>query len=231
MRGYVRPSGHSNSREESHSCVTVLSRPPRRARACFFASPPAAVQLPVGYNGILGMADASATASPPGANNWSCKPSGEHPYPVVLVHGTSEDMADNWQALAPLLHDHGCCVFALNYCSYTRAGRSASTPPATLRSPRISSRASLTGSLAATGASRVDLVGHSQGGMPRYHLKFLRGASKVNTPVRLAPSNHGTTLDGLFTLASYFPGWKAAPRGLAGLCRAGSRVAVPDQPE
>ena len=29
--------------------------------------------------------------------------------------------------------------------------------------------------------------------------------AKVNTLVGLAPSNHGTTLDGLFTLASYFP--------------------------
>ena len=38
--------------------------------------------------------------------------------------------------------------------------------------------------------------------MPRYYLKFLGGAAKVDTLVGLAPSNHGTTLDGLFTLAS-----------------------------
>ncbi len=61
--------------------------------------------------------------------------------------------------------------------------------------------------LAATGASKVDLVGHSQGGMmPRYYIKNLGGASKVKTLVGLAPSNHGTTLNGLFTLAGYFPG-------------------------
>jgi hypothetical protein len=61
--------------------------------------------------------------------------------------------------------------------------------------------------IAATGASQVDIVGHSQGGMmPRYYLKFLNGAPKVHTLVGLVPSNHGTTLDGLFTLASYFPG-------------------------
>ena len=51
--------------------------------------------------------------------------------------------------------------------------------------------------LAATGAAKVDLVGHSQGGMmPRYYLKFLGGAALVNRLVALAPSNHGTTLDG-----------------------------------
>ena len=61
--------------------------------------------------------------------------------------------------------------------------------------------------LAATGASQVDIVGHSQGGMmPRYYLKFLGGAAKVHTLVGLAPSNHGTNLDGIETLAAnYFP--------------------------
>jgi hypothetical protein len=55
--------------------------------------------------------------------------------------------------------------------------------------------------LAATGASKVDIVGHSQGGMmPRYYLKFLGGAAGVSTLVGLAPSNHGTTVDGLTTL-------------------------------
>jgi triacylglycerol esterase/lipase EstA (alpha/beta hydrolase family) len=61
--------------------------------------------------------------------------------------------------------------------------------------------------LAATGAAKVDLVGHSQGGMmPRYYLKFLGGAAKVNTFVGIAPDNHGTTLDGLTKLLPYFPG-------------------------
>ena len=64
--------------------------------------------------------------------------------------------------------------------------------------------------LAATGAGRVDLVGHSQGGMmPRYYLKYLGGAAKVHTLVGLAPSNHGTTLNGLFTLAGLLPGASA----------------------
>ena len=86
------------------------------------ASPAAAAQLPVVYNGILGYAHASPTASPPGANNWSCKPSAAHPVPVILVHGTFADMSDSWQALSPLLYDKGYCVFALNYGSYDGSG-------------------------------------------------------------------------------------------------------------
>jgi len=47
--------------------------------------------------------------------------------------------------------------------------------------------------LAATHAKKVDLVGHSQGGMmPRYYMGFLGGAKKVNALVGIAPSNHGT---------------------------------------
>ena len=42
--------------------------------------------------------------------------------------------------------------------------------------------------------------------MPRYYLKFLGGAAKVNALVGLAPDNHGTTLRGLTKLLPYFPG-------------------------
>lgn len=74
--------------------------------------------------------------------------------------------------------------------------------------------------LAATGASKADLVGHSQGGMmPRHYLKFLGGADKVNALIGLAPDNHGTTLSGLAKLLPYFPGAEdllnAATPGLA----------------
>jgi triacylglycerol esterase/lipase EstA (alpha/beta hydrolase family) len=65
--------------------------------------------------------------------------------------------------------------------------------------------------LAASGAAKVDMVGHSQGGMmPRYYLRFLGGAAKVNALVALAPDNHGTTLDGLTRILPYFPGAAAA---------------------
>jgi triacylglycerol esterase/lipase EstA (alpha/beta hydrolase family) len=51
--------------------------------------------------------------------------------------------------------------------------------------------------LAATHASQVDIVGHSQGGLlPRYAMKYLGDASKIHLLIGLAPSNHGTTLDG-----------------------------------
>jgi triacylglycerol esterase/lipase EstA (alpha/beta hydrolase family) len=168
------------------------------------ASARARIPLPVPYNAVGGVAQALAApdSSPPGANDWSCKPGSAHPDPVVLVPGTFADMADNFNSISPLLYDHGYCVFALNY---------GGTPGSPIQSiGEISASAAqletfVNRVLAATRAARVDLVGHSQGGMmPRYYLKFLGGAAKVSRFVALAPSSHGTSLDGLITLVSDF---------------------------
>ena len=168
---------------------------------------PAQASLPVIYNGVWGYAHINPTASPPGANDFSCKPSSSHPRPVVLVHGTFADMADSWQALSPLLYNHGYCVFALNYGSYAGSGSIGIDGVGDIRTSAEELSAFVNKVLNATGASEVDMVGHSQGGMmPRYYLKYLGGAAKVHTLVGLAPSNHGTSLNGILTLVSYFPG-------------------------
>lgn len=126
--------------------------------------------------------------SPPGANDWSCQPSEDHPYPVVLVPGTFESMAKNWSTLSPRLKNQGYCVFALNYGETN--GLDATGPVAESAkelAPFVDAV------LAATGAKKVDLVGHSQGGMmPRYYMGFLNGAKNVNHLIGIAPSNHGT---------------------------------------
>ena len=165
----------------------------------------AAAQLPVVYDSALGYAQSSPTASPPGANDWTCKPSRRHARPVILVHGTFEDMSGNWQALSPLLYDNGYCVFALNYGSYGGSGQLGIYGTGDISQSAEQLASFVTQVLGATGASKVDLVGHSQGGMmPRYYLRFLGGATKVHTLVGLSPSNHGTTVDGLFTLSNFF---------------------------
>jgi triacylglycerol esterase/lipase EstA (alpha/beta hydrolase family) len=173
------------------------------ALASVLAAPArAATPLPVNWNFIAGAtANAFSPQTPPPGANVPCQLTAEHPYPVILVHGTLANMNDNWQAAAPLLANHGYCVYAANF------GGSSPTSPLQATGDIATSAAQLAAFvntvLAETGASKVDLVGHSQGGMmPRYYINFLGGASKVNEFVALAPSNHGTTLDGLTKLGS-----------------------------
>jgi triacylglycerol esterase/lipase EstA (alpha/beta hydrolase family) len=157
--------------------------------------------LPVNYDFASAFLSAfsSPTVSPPGANNWSCRPTTRHPHPVVLVHGTIENMDDNWQAASPILANHGYCVFALNYGGSSPAGSVQGTGDIAASAQQLASFVNRV--LAATGASKVDIVGHSQGGMmPRFYINNLGGAAKVDKLVALAPSNFGTTLDGLTTL-------------------------------
>ncbi|MFE4993531.1 esterase/lipase family protein [Streptomyces mirabilis] len=154
---------------------------------------------------VVPAATAHAAAPSSGWNDYSCKPSATHPRPVVLVHGTFANSIDNWLGFAPYLVNRGYCVFSLDY------GQLPGVPLFNALGPIDKSAEQLQvfvdKVLTATGAAKADLVGHSQGGlMPRYYLKFLGGAAKVNTFVGIAPDNHGTTLDGLTNLLPYFPG-------------------------
>jgi triacylglycerol esterase/lipase EstA (alpha/beta hydrolase family) len=141
-----------------------------------------------------------------GGNN-GCKPSAAHPYPVVLVIGTTEDEGGNFVSLAPLLANEGYCVYSFNYGEtlLSNFGRVDALNWIEHSAEELSGFVNSV--LSRTKASKVDLVGHSQGGMmPNYYIKFLGGASKVNELVGLAPSNHGTTLDGLTVLLEKTPG-------------------------
>lgn len=186
----------------------------------------AQADLPVIWNGVYGYAHTSPTASPPGANDWSCKPSAAHPRPVVLVHGTFADMSNSWQAISPLLKNNAYCVFALNYGDYNGSGAIGVYGVDDIPTSAGELNAFADKVRAATGAAEVDLVGHSQGGMmPRYYLKNLGGAAEVHTLVGLSPSNHGTTLNGLFVLSNFFPGANQFTGALCPACeqqRAGS---------
>ncbi|MDI9899381.1 alpha/beta fold hydrolase [Rhodococcus sp. IEGM 1409] len=149
----------------------------------------------------------SVAPSPVGANDWGCKPSLEHPRPVVLVHGTGMSMTDTWDVLAPQLADLGYCVFALNYGGV----REILNPNAVHWG--ITDIATSAEELAVfvdsvkfhTGATQVDIVGHSQGGVvARQYLKFNGGATPadpsknaVHSLVSLGATNHGTTFGGL----------------------------------
>ena len=150
---------------------------------------------PVPYNFLPYAVLGGAQTDPPGANDWTCTPTDRHPRPVVLVHGTFGNQSTNWQTYAPLLANHGYCVFALTY------GVDETGGPATEKFGGMSRMQDSARELAAfvakvrraTGAAKVDIVGHSQGTlMPNYYVKFLGGDAYVKRYISLAPLWHGT---------------------------------------
>ncbi len=165
-----------------------------------------AAPLPVTYSFLDALARQGATpnGSPPGANDYSCRPSAAHPEPVVLVHGLLANQTVEWETISPLLVNDGYCVFSLTYGTrpefapplYQPGGLTAMEASAAQLATFVD------GVLAATGAEEVDIVGHSEGSlMPNYFVKFLGGAAVVDDYVGLTTLWAGTNVAGLATLA------------------------------
>jgi len=148
-------------------------------------------------------ADADATAPtyptwgvpPAGANDWTCKPTAARPHPAVIVHGTFGDQKSLLDRLSLTLKSDGYCVYSLDY------GNRGTGP---IEDSAQQLKTFVDKVRASTGAAKVQIVGHSQGGMmPRYYIKNLGGDAVVEDLVGLAPSNHGTTVNGAFSSSPY----------------------------
>lgn len=162
-------------------------------------------QLPVPYTLAAGVAYEALYpgASPPGANDFSCKPSAAHPRPVILVHGLLGNMTDNWPAMSPLLKNNGYCVFALTYGTDPSLGfpldQLGGLRPIEESAAKLS--AFIDRVRAATGAAEVDIVGHSEGTLVSDHVaKFLGGAKRIGRFVGIAGLYRGTNVAALATL-------------------------------
>src|SRR4051794_29058963 len=79
------------------------------------ATPARASDYPVVYNWPAAIVASEAQPTPPGANDWTCKPSAAHPRPVVLVPGLSGNGGRAHYAPAPLLANNRYCVFLFDY--------------------------------------------------------------------------------------------------------------------
>jgi triacylglycerol lipase len=115
-------------------------------------------------------------------NAANCRPPAEHPDPVVVLPGTYGVTLPT--LIGPRLAQLGYCVYTFDYGN----GETGDVAAAARQLARYVDRL-----LARTRATRVSIVGHSEGGMmPRYYIKYLGGAAKVRSLVGLVPSNHGS---------------------------------------
>ncbi|MET8794981.1 alpha/beta fold hydrolase [Nocardia sp. NPDC004568] len=151
---------------------------------------------------------AHGDAAPPGANDWNCKPTAEHPHPVLLVHGTWMNAYNGFAFMGQPLKEAGFCTFTFNYgrSNFVQGGGVGSVLPGTMGTGYIQDSARqlavfVDRVLAATGAAEVDVIAHSQGGsMANWYTKFEGGADKVDKLITFGATHHGTTLDGIGAL-------------------------------
>ncbi|KAF9909042.1 hypothetical protein EC991_009103 [Linnemannia zychae] len=134
-----------------------------------------------------------------GFNDWNCRPTKSHPNPLVLVHGTTANALTNWFYMAPRFVAEGYCVYALTY------GRHPTIPLiyglTTMEKSANELAVFVDRVLNATGAGKVDMLGHSQGTlMPRYWMKNFGGASMIRKFAGIGSIQYGTDLLGLIPL-------------------------------
>ena len=134
----------------------------------------------------------------PGTNDFTCTPrKGTHP--VVLIPGTTEDAFTTWSYYGPRMQAAGLCVYTFNYNPMTHPLVEAVSTTGNIYSTAAFMAHFVDKVLKSTGADKVDLVGHSQGGgpLPRAYIKYYGGDKKVNHLIGIVPSNKGTSILGM----------------------------------
>lgn len=157
----------------------------------------------VTYGVLDGLSFFNPQKSPPGANDDSISVTDEHPLPIILLNGTTATQGTNWGVGAPVLANAGYKVYTFNYGNVTNNPNSPIQATGDIRQSADELDAEIDRVLEETGAEKVILIGHSQGGgiLPAYYINNVEGgADKVSQVIGIAPSNHGTDFNGLVGL-------------------------------
>ncbi|KAF9571390.1 hypothetical protein EC968_000656 [Mortierella alpina] len=138
--------------------------------------------------------------------DWSCKPTKEGANPIVLLHGLmAYPKFQSTAYMAEKFTQSGYCVYQLMYgmrhvLGVDYYGLDDITVSAEKElSPFVEKV------LNATGASQVDLIGHSEGSVvARWYVKFLDENKRVRSVISVSPVGRGTTLQGLLGVFKAF---------------------------
>jgi hypothetical protein len=203
--------------------------------ALALAGPAQAAEYTVPWTaeGVAQQQGEDPNAPPAGSNDMHCEPSRRHPNPVVLVHGLAANRTVNFPTMSPFLANRGFCVFAITYGTMKNSDFGVYQPGGLTRMQESARELKrfVARVLDATGASKVDIVGHSEGSlMPNYYVRFLGGARYVDDYVGVTPLWDGTNLAGLATITqigealgiteiaidTLAPVWESGPQFLTG---------------
>ncbi len=149
---------------------------------------------------MLAPGAASAAA---GNNDPSCRPSAAHPDPVVFLHGLGATSEEDLNYLQADVANRGYCTFSSTYGAHPGFPYVGGLRPVADSAAEI--KGFISGVLAQTGAAKVDIVGHSEGGFQSLYVTKTQGiAAQINRVIAIAPPTHGTTFAGLYNLAYLF---------------------------
>lgn len=152
---------------------------------------------------LAGPAPQAAQAAGGGNNDPGCKPSAAHPNPVVFLHGLGANKDADLNLLQDDVAKQGYCTFSDTYGAHPGFPYVGGLRPVADSAGEI--KAFIQQVLAQTGAAKVDVVGHSEGGFQSlYVTKTQAIAGRIGKVVAIAPPTHGTTFAGLYNLAYLF---------------------------
>lgn len=137
-------------------------------------------------------------------NDFNCR-SDEHPNPVIMLHGLSANREVDLNTLSHNLTEQGYCVFSETYGAHSfpdwigglaKMSDSAADIADFIRSVKDN-----------TGAEKVDIVGHSEGGVMALYVPMTQDgiAEIVDHNIALGPAVHGAQYFG-FTDLFYMGG-------------------------
>jgi len=110
---------------------------------------------------VLQVSSAVLPRSTGGVNDFSCK-SASQPVPVVLFHGLGATYYEDLNFLQSFLASKGFCTFAITYGAYDGFPFVGGFKHVDESSKQLASY--IANVTSQTGASKVDIVGHSEGG-------------------------------------------------------------------
>lgn len=204
--GVARAFGPNDFHGVPHALATVLANTAAAAGRAFLGAPLGAAEpgrFTVTYGVYNALTLLDPQQPPPGANDDSIEVTDEHPLPIILLNGTGLTQGLNWSVGAAVLANAGYKVYTFNYGNVTDNPNSPMQATGDIAKSAEELDDEIDRVLAETGAEKVILIGHSQGGgiLPAYYINNVEGgADKVSQVIGIAPSNHGTDFNGLVGL-------------------------------
>lgn len=173
------------------------------AAACALGMTPATAQA---IPSLPALPATSSLVSAPHLNNPDCVPTSDVKEPVILLHGTLND-ASVWNGAIDVLGRAGMCAWAIDYGAMDNSlvrNFPGVKGIADINASSVEVARKIDHIRAVTGSQKVNLVGHSQGGLQaKLYVEKHGSPDNVARVVGLGVNLHGTTMNGMLPVIDF----------------------------